>query len=177
MKALIIKLPLLLLCLSLLACKKDASGPKEEQLPAATMNGANTFGAMVNGKVWLPKGRPSFFQPNLDLVYDPGYNGGSFDIRAYRVEKDSNTYEHFYIYMTQLDHTGIYTLGDPKVGTVRYESEACFYEREDKVEGILEITKLDLQNGIIAGKFEFTLTKPGCETIRVTEGRFDKKIF
>ena len=79
--------------------------------------------------------------------------------------------------MTQVDHEGVYNLGNLNIGTVTFDSESCQYVREDDVQGKLEITKLDMKNGIIAGKFEFTLTKPGCETIRVTEGRFDKKLF
>lgn len=42
--------------------------------------------------------------------------------------------------------------------------------------GSLTVTRLDLTQGIIAGTFEFTLAKPGCDTIRVTSGRFDKKL-
>ena len=42
--------------------------------------------------------------------------------------------------------------------------------------GSIATTKYDLQAGIISGLFNFTLTKLGCETITVTEGRFDKKL-
>jgi hypothetical protein len=42
--------------------------------------------------------------------------------------------------------------------------------------GTLTIIRLDLTKGIIAGTFEFTLAKPGCDTIRVTNGRFNKKL-
>ena len=36
--------------------------------------------------------------------------------------------------------------------------------------------RLDLSAGIIAGTFAFTLYKPGCDSVRVTQGRFDKKL-
>ena len=42
--------------------------------------------------------------------------------------------------------------------------------------GMLTITRLDLQAGIVSGTFTFTLAKPGCDTIRVTQGRFDRKL-
>jgi hypothetical protein len=42
--------------------------------------------------------------------------------------------------------------------------------------GTLTITRLDLQAGIISGTFEFTLAKPGCDTVRITQGRFDKRL-
>lgn len=175
MRTLNLPIFLLLTLLSFSSCKKDNVEPS---LPAATMEGKNTFGAVVNGKVWVPKGRPSTFENNYDVVYDPNYSGGSFDIRAFRkIKEEPAFYEYFYIYMTQLDHEGVYTLGNPDIGTVTFSSESCEYKREDNVQGTLEITKLDMQNGIIAGKFEFIVAKPGCDTIRVTEGRFDKKLF
>ncbi|MBB6613014.1 hypothetical protein H7F15_18380 [Pontibacter sp. Tf4] len=163
--------------LSFSSCKKDDANPKEV-LPAATMEGKNTFGAKVNGKVWLPKGRTSFFQPNLDVLFDTGFEGGSISIRAYRVEENPDSHEFMVIFMTQVDGTGSYNLGNPQAGSVLFEREECVYEgNEGEVDGTLEITKLDLQNGIIAGKFDFTITHPSCGTVRVTEGRFDKKIF
>ncbi|WP_202621866.1 DUF6252 family protein [Pontibacter russatus] len=175
MKTLNLTLLLIFTLLLFTSCKKDKVEPS---LPAATMEGKNTFGAMVNGEVWVPKGRPSTFQTNLGVVYDPNYSGGSFDIRAYsKISDDHVFYEYFYIYMTQVDHVGVYDLGNPDIGTVTFSSENCEYQREDNVQGTLEIAKLDMQNGVIAGKFEFTLAKPGCDTIRVTEGRFDKKLF
>ncbi|MBF9253145.1 hypothetical protein I2I11_07560 [Pontibacter sp. 172403-2] len=169
----LILLPLLVLLLAASSCKKDKAEP---QLPAATMEGKNTFGAMVNGKVWTPKGRPNFYESNLSVVYDPGYEAGSLEIKAFRVTE--NTDDYIFIYMSQLDHEGIYNLDNPKFGTATFWSH-CTYEREPEVyrRGKLEITKLDLTNGIIAGKFEFTLAKLGCDTVRVTEGRFDKKLF
>jgi hypothetical protein len=177
MKIFTLPLFLLLTLLSISSCKKKDVKPTE-QLPAATMEGKNTYGAMVNGKAWVPKGRPNFYQTSLDVVYDPNYSGGSFDINAFKkVKDDPSFFENFYIYMTQLDHEGIYSLGNPEIGTVTFSSESCEYEREDNVQGKLEITRLDVKNGIIAGKFEFTLIKEGCDTIRVTEGRFDKKLF
>ncbi|UOQ73224.1 hypothetical protein [Hymenobacter cellulosilyticus] len=47
--------PLLLAILPLLQCKSDVTGP-ESQLPPATQNGANTFGCLVNGRPWTPRG-------------------------------------------------------------------------------------------------------------------------
>jgi len=40
-----------------------------EQLPPATQVGANTFGCLLNGKVWLPKGNNSI--SNYSFSYDP----------------------------------------------------------------------------------------------------------
>ena len=42
--------------------------------------------------------------------------------------------------------------------------------------GQLVVTRLDLRAGIISGTFAFTLSQPGCDTVKVTNGRFDKKL-
>jgi hypothetical protein len=42
--------------------------------------------------------------------------------------------------------------------------------------GTLTITRLDQQAGIIAGTFSFTLAQPGCDSVRITQGRFDRKL-
>lgn len=177
MRTLIKKLLLLLLCLSFLACKKNKN---EEVMPNYSMNGSNTFAAYVNGKLWLPKGRPSTFQKNFDVTYDPGYKGGTLSIVAYRLVKENPAeYEYVTIGMAQVNHAGIYTFDNPEISGVSFYNEHCEYDKSPEVHrrGTLEITKLDLNNGIIAGKFDFTLAKTGCDTIRVTEGRFDSKIF
>ena len=40
------------------SCNKNEIPPTDNppQLPPETQTGANTFGCLVNGKVWLPKG-------------------------------------------------------------------------------------------------------------------------
>lgn len=55
-------------------------------------------------------------------------------------------------------------------GTINYHSYYAI--------GSLSITKYDLANKIFSGTFEFTLFDPAtsCDTIRITQGRFDKKL-
>lgn len=179
MKTQALPLILLLALLSFSSCKKKEANPKEV-LPAATMEGKNTFGAMFNGKVWVPKGKPSIFENNLEVVYEPSYKGGTLNISAYRKVNDNPAnYEQIAMGMTEVDKEGVYSFDNAELSGVRYYNSICeyddapdFYQR-----GKLEVTKLDLVNGIIAGKFELTLAITGCDTIRITEGRFDKKIF
>lgn len=62
---------------------------------------------------------------------------------------------------------------------VNYRSEITncnFLQDSSKyVSGVLKITKYDMQQSIIAGEFECKLfdKKSGCDTIRITDGRFD----
>ena len=170
MKSTLRYLPLLLLFL--FSCKDEDIQP---QLPPATQTGEDTFGAYVNGEVWVPKGRPSTFRSNLNIIYDPGYEGGNLEMKAYRI---LDTYEEsIFMYMSNLDHEGLYEFGKPEIGSAIFRSD-CIYERKEDVfrKGTLEITRLDMEAGIISGKFEFTLAMADCDTIRVTEGRFDYQL-
>ncbi|WP_266206408.1 hypothetical protein [Pontibacter kalidii] len=178
MKTLTLSLFILIVLISFSSCKKKDANPREE-LPADTMEGKNTFGAMVNGKVWLPKGRPSTFQSNFNVIYDPAYKGGTLNIAAYRETKESPAeYDYLVIAMAQVDKAGVYTFDNAEISGVSFYNEYCDYDKSPEVSrsGTLEVTKLDLENGIIAGKFSFTLSKTGCEVIKVTEGRFDGKL-
>ena len=145
-------------------------------MPDYSILGSNTFGAYVNGKLWVPKGRPSTYEANLDVIYDAGYKGGKLELRAHRKINDGS-FEMISFGMDGVDHEGKYYWYRPSLAY--FISERCEYESDPAVnkEGWLEITKLDLQSGIIAGKFEFTLIEPGCDTIRITDGRFDSKLF
>ena len=66
-----------------------------EVLPEATMEGKNTFGCLVNGEVWLPKGYAGY--SNLDISYDPYYAGGAFGLSTYRLIDESNE-QYIYIF-------------------------------------------------------------------------------
>ena len=62
---------LALLCAA--SCKKE--NKNEDQLPPATQTGANTFGCLVNGKVWIPKGFSGTGTPNPKKIFDFDSNG------------------------------------------------------------------------------------------------------
>ena len=63
-------------------------------------------------------------------------------------------------------------------GLTFIERNACTYDYFDSTvikNGVLTITKLDHSNRIISGTFNAILFKQGCDTIKITEGRFDMK--
>jgi hypothetical protein len=83
MKTPLLALPLVLL---LIQCHKDSPNPAkpEDQLPAATQTGANTFGCLVNGQPYTPKGNVGM--TNFAVLYEPSPNGAGLNILTYRVE-------------------------------------------------------------------------------------------
>lgn len=57
----------------------------------------------------------------------------------------------------------------------------CYYLTDTVQLGKIEILKFDIPNKIISGKFEMTFyrslswSNPDCDTIYITDGRFDVK--
>lgn len=156
-------------------CKKNNP---ESGLPPATQEGKNTAGFLINGKVWLPKGDNGF--ANLACDYDETFMGGAFNITGYRYEPNKRSF--FGVSGRDITNTGIYklNLSPDKKGDISIDanSKYCIYEWYDTIpnhNAYLNITKLDKVNRIVSGTFEFALVKPGCEEVRITQGRFDMK--
>jgi hypothetical protein len=175
-------LPLLAMAL-LTQCHKSAPDPAkpENQLPPATQTGANTFGCLVNGQAYLPAGRVGLGS-NYSVSYDPTFNGGSLAVRTYNVVKQKSKYLVLggssinkvgtYLFGSSQDIGAFFTDDDRSIPCDDYDSNST----NTFSKGTLTITRLDLQAGVVAGTFNLLLTKPGCDTLRITHGRFDKKL-
>lgn len=168
-------------------CKKQNTLEMElAKLPPATQTGQNTFGCLVNGKAWVAQNKDCFpyCDPSFKLFYDSEFNG---NIRIQAIFKDSKknidqyfglgvdstNVKKFFIYSQYQRHMG-FTYEDTNM-----ENNCNIFKTLDSsitADGTLFITRYDLQSGIISGTFEFTLAKPGCDSIKITHGRFDKKL-
>ena len=170
---------LLAALLGLCQCSKKNDPDPIDQLPPATQTGANTFGCLVNGQPWTPKGYNG--TGNYSVYYDPNYRKGTLNVATYRYESEKDdSRQDIIIFSDSLTNVGKYPL------TVLNHQEALFYGNSNQCDfqqngrhyrrGTLTITRLDLKAGIISGTFDFVLAKPGCDTIKVTQGRFDKRL-
>jgi hypothetical protein len=175
--------PLLVLALLLAQCKKRAPDPAkpEDQLPAATQTGAGTFGCLINGQPWTPSGNTG--TPNFQVHYDPTYHGGNLAVTAFRLLDEKGNSQVIGLGGDQLAQTGTYpldpssTLQSPGLYNAGFSDDTkpspCneyLFQPTSRM-GAFTITRLD--RGVVSGTFEFTLLQPGCDTIRVTNGRFD----
>jgi hypothetical protein len=165
---------LLLIIISSSNCIKN--GTYTAQLPPATQEGKNTCGFLVNGKVWLPKGDNGY--QNLSCDYDETFMGGAFNINGYRYESGANNSTSFVVGSDGIQSTGLYKLNlrAGRVGRYINSLTLCSYEWSDTIpnhNAFLNITKLDKQKRIVSGTFEFALVTSGCDTVRITQGRFD----
>lgn len=148
---------------------------KKEELPPATQEGKNTFGCLVNGKLWLPKGRVGSTS-NLDASYDPSYKGGSLHFAAYRV--DGNNTQDILIGAYNIADEGLFQFNFTGNATAFFYDEAssCSYnDPGDYLTGSLKITKVDLSARVVSGEFDFIVAKINCDTVKVSLGRFDLK--
>jgi len=161
--------------LTLEDCKKHED-PKPltelEKLPPATQVGKNTFGCLVNGKAMVapfPSYTASFYQQGILEI-----GGGTWvgpDILDYGVRMDI-------IEQGYLIQEASYPLTPPPYNNVIFGiskngNPVCKYENENTITGMLTITKFDNKNYVVSGLFEFTTYHSGCDTIRVSDGRFD----
>lgn len=161
--------------LSFTTCRKHHSDI--DGLPPATQEGKNTLGFLLNGLPWIPQGFRG--TGNLSIDYDAGFNQGIFNIVAYNFiptisqqfiigVRDSLNFMNGPITF-QLSRTSLYG--------VSYNFPCDYFNQLSDVEsqGSLTITKLDRINRIVSGTFNATLYKTGCDTIKITDGRFDMK--
>ncbi|MDO7887510.1 hypothetical protein [Hymenobacter cheonanensis] len=173
--------PLLLLAalLGLSQCKKSDSGPArpEDQLPPATQTGAGTFGCLLNGQPWTPSGYDG--SPNFVLTYDSGYRGGALQIKCYRYTSNS-TFQSIIFGAVNVSQAGTYFFSIPNNGISYFDTSLvapCNLQSYSNPgtyrTGSFTLTRFDLKAGIISGTFNFKFAQPSCDTLKITQGRFD----
>ncbi len=177
MKKTIISILTLAALLGVAACSLDNLFEQEEVLPRVTSETNKAFGFLLNGKVWVPKGSNSY--PRYQFDVDPGFADGVLDILVYRYPKDDGTrdgYQDFRI-GGSLKSVGLYPIGRGERQTCNFYDwdSNCEYTLKDSTcqfNGYLKVTLYDLDKGKFQGEFEVRITKPGCETLNITKGRF-----
>lgn len=152
-------------------------------LPPATQVGANTFGALVNGQVWVPAGNNG--TANLTISFDPGFINGALNVGGYRIT-DSDV-SHRSILGFWVDHLNNYSFphnflvneGDSDQGFAftGYSCQFSTLQPPGVGSGSITITRLDTVQKIISGTFYGILTQPGCDTVHIEDGRFDMKLY
>lgn len=167
---------LILFSLSILACKERDADPNV--LPAATQTGANTAGCLVDGKVWVaskkyiyPIGGAGTYVENVNNVCKI-----TLDLR--NVSNESRILIKAIISDFELNKEYIVPINN------QMDYNICSYSPSLNVfytsvlpnyTGKLKITRLDIQNQIISGTFEFKAVDNNGNIVNITDGRFDKK--
>lgn len=160
--------------------------PDYLQLPDITETGENTFGCLINGEIWAANGPPGCFycgpNPSARVDYSYIYDTSSIGYRPdYLYLGARNSYQDIISQKIQIvliiDYT--FNVGDPILlndPSVRFEfldeQNNCWLESDSTTNGFLQINRYDVDEGIVSGIFEASLSD-SCTTVEITEGRFD----
>lgn len=168
----------LLAACALASCKKEV-----EELPPPTTNGAGTFGARVNGELWVPAGFGVV--PTAPLLEANLLAGKNLVINARNFSKEPLETE-FEIFVYNVTGPGTYKLNTTTNKYPNQSSSYAYYiERKfrplneyitsTQYSGEVVITSFDKTKRTVSGTFSFqgkTMEAPE-QTITVTDGRFD----
>ncbi|MBS1559874.1 MAG: hypothetical protein JST69_14230 [Bacteroidetes bacterium] len=165
----------LALILHLTSCdlfKKSDPKPltEQEKLPAATQIGKNTFGCLVNGKAFVPTSSvdlASVYQQGTLVIYANLYN----PFRTVSVTLNEKNYGPITTQSyNMVSYPDYYSSAFFQTG-----SAVCNYKPQNTFSGTVTITKLDRSLYTVSGLFEFSTITLSCDTLKITNGRFDIK--
>jgi hypothetical protein len=175
---------LLLLCSAFASCHKNNNGPNVDELPPITAKGANTFGCLLNGQVWVPY---SSCEGNVPALL---YNTPKLDIPNYSTYFEVHAYNSVYPNLgddlwtiSPIDYFfyGIHGTGNYIDSLdIEFDGSGATYNLIYPYHGPrnFTVTTFDTVNHIIAGTFAFSLYYypgggPYVDSIVISEGRFD----
>ena len=166
--------------------KNDANiKPAELVLPPETQEGKGIFACKINGKVYIDE-RPLNF-----INYNPYSNSSVMSLGATFKEKINNKINENDILIflrvpegkiLKQDTTYLleYRPAIDTIGSGGYyiNNQSCKYYTNPTLKSSLTITKIDLSNHFVSGRFNMLLTNGSCnstDTVRITEGIIDMK--
>jgi hypothetical protein len=160
------------------SCKRDFRSlnvNEQEELPPATQEGKNTFGCLINGKVWVSARAPYSFTTNGQFIYGIYPSEGRVLIMARKLNIKPT--EDIVLNSNNITSVGSYKLfldQSASPGSTSYYDGNLRYLISDTINSNLTITKYDTINQIISGTFYFNFIKNNT-TNKVTNGVFDLK--
>ena len=173
-------------------CKRDDPAPEPPKdpistLPPETQTGAGTLGCLVNGD--------AFISPSSGLAFGEWITTDKLSISATKAGTRDIVNFSILLHGSLQDNQGFSLITQGPSGfppaytsglnqfTVFYNSfirstgSYCYYDGRLIKSGRVDLVKFDPVARIAAGRFSFTLSPApgGCDTLKVTAGRFDIK--
>jgi hypothetical protein len=153
-------------------CRKDNPKPDNPYgLPNATQTGAGVFACLINGQKFIAGHQRPYFPHGAQVEGDSLYLNAAPAVSHY--------YTIIGIYIKPLNYDkNEYAIDAVNVEAAFGTDSTCLgfiggitsYSKT----GNIVITKLDTARRIVSGTFEgLTFAIPGCDTLHVTNGRFD----
>ena len=180
----IILVAIVCIILFFLSCKDVAS--VEDQLPAVTKEGKNTFGCYIDNNLFLAQTtlfgqvkplRASYtYKENAAAL--PPQPAGTFMLFAIDARYSLQQAGIIGVVLPAIFKEGTYSLVSDRC-TANEFCKSIYYDNASSSEtylaksGQLVITRLDTTNQIISGTFGFTAISDSGKQIVITDGRFD----
>lgn len=161
------------------SCKKQIT---EDDMPPATQTGANTFGARVNGQVWIPQR----FGTIAGNILEARFIGNDLLINARNFASSPNETE-FEIRVIGVTAPGTFSF-NTNITHPSFAGSYAYYVKRNLTPqnewvtsatytGSVTLTRVDMTARIVSGVFQFNALNiyNAPEPLTVTDGRFDIK--
>jgi hypothetical protein len=169
----------ILLAITIFSCFAFAKCNKEKNvlppdnpygLPNATQKGANVFACRVNGENWISK----------KGIYNMGGGVDNDTIRVFGSPKINGYFEDITLVIKgNLVEGNTYIFDSNNYKVDFSTNKTCIgYTGSNvvhlfSISGSLKLTKLDTNRKILSGLFNCIIPIPNCDTLNITDGRFD----
>jgi len=161
-----------------------SSSCKKDRLPEPTQTGRNTFGCLINGVLFKPKGSVlKGSMPDAQYGYRPFEAGFTLEIDVENKVDDHLKTMHLY-YTSEVELKSGMTIPinsrTMEAGFASYTDYAdhrWVYNTTEQAKGELKILHFDKVNRIVSGTFWFDAVNKELSKVEVREGRFDIKYY
>jgi hypothetical protein len=174
--------PFLFFSISIISFQCKKSNPNSDNgLPPATQTGQNIFACKMNGLPWISrKGRPAMGGDiNGDTTLAIGgsvlFNSGDQERLGIVINGIYRYSQTTYVLNDTLTAYGVYEKSPGKDCFSQVSIGYGGWVVKKVAGGFLNITKVDTLKKIIAGTFNFHVITDFCDTLKLTDGRFDIK--
>ena len=152
--------------------------PEIDKLPPITQTGANTFGCLIDGKAFTPKG--TWGSDGLQVYYQYVDNAYHFNIGADRKDGTAITDIEIRSHGIELEEKKYEMVEFGSVGFFGAEytvfvgnGEILTYKTTSIIKGEITFIRFDVINQIASGTFWFDAINKDGKVVQVRAGRFD----
>ena len=163
--------------INILSCSscKNAAAPVPDNpygLPNATQTGANTFACRINGK--------NYIVSNWNIGSGTLLNGDT--LLGCRAPFGSQSFTYLTLSLKNKFSPELYSLDNINYSIQYLTDSTCLgilstVLNANSIIGQIEVTRLDKVNRVFSGKFNCKIPLKGCDTLNITDGRFDTYIY
>lgn len=162
---------LLLLCFCFAQCHKEKKKPVADNpygLPNATQTGANTFACLINGQKFIAYNDINHI--GASFVSDTLIIGGQ--------PKNKNYIENILLKLLNKPTEKTYAIDNINTFSSLITDSTCIgigfnIYQFNAINGSVQVTKFDTTRNIVSGVFNCIIPIQNCDTLKITEGRFD----